>query len=370
MNRLLPLVTGFCLWTGITFAQESVNVLPDSTFNPSFGHLILHSGSHIPYSRVSNFSLEVGDTCTMFSSAVYLETDSQAVWIGGSNTYLLDIETGDRYAARKALHGFKLDHMNIAKDHKGKSVAYQIEFPRLSRYVKRVKVYGMPALGKYAERDYSLEELEPMKVVYHEYPPEPLMSYDDHMPQIKAPEVVKPKKAYQNNDSTTYPVFRNLQKVYPLTEDVLKKNSIALYATKDATYVTKIIECKQPRTLVRLDKLRTYICEDIPDSLEGIPRKEYIRHNCKLIESLAPYPVDQTFVIEGTPGDFVVIVIKFPPLRLGTNEIFVYLNTSGYCVEYEKDTVRFFGDVGPLAFFRNNQKYVRPMMDNRTVIIK
>lgn len=369
MNRLLPLVTGFCLWTGITFAQESVNVLPDSTFN-SFAHLILHSGSHIPYSRVSNFSLEVGDSCTMFSSAVHLETDSQAVWIGGSNTYLLDVETGDRYAARKALHGFKLNQMNIAKGHKGKSVAYQIEFPRLSRYVKRVKVYGMPALGKYAERDYSLEELEPMKIVYQEYPPEPLMSYDDHMPQIKAPEVVKPKKVYQNNDSTTYPVFRNLQKVYPLTEDVLKKNSVALYATQDATYITKIIECKQPRTLFRIASGLSFICADIPEDLDYIPRLDYIRQNGKQIESFAPYPLDKTFVIEGTPGDFVVIVIKFAPLRLGADIMTIQINESGLRVEYDAEAVHFFGEEEPLAFFRNNQKYVRPMMDNRTVIIR
>lgn len=369
--QIKQIVIVFCCLSIATMqAQEIVNVLPDSTFNPSFGHLILHSGSHIPYSRVSDFSLEVGDTCTMFSSAVHLETDSQAVWIGGSNTYLLDVETGDRYAARKALHGFKLNQVNIAKGHKGKSVAYQIEFPRLSRYVKRVKVYGLPVLGKYQERDYLLEDLEPMKVVYHEYPPEPLMSYDDHMPQIKAPEVVKPGKAYQNNDSTTYSIFRKLQKVYPLTEDALKINSVALYATKDATFVTKIIECKKPRTLVRLDKLRTYICEDIPDSLEGIARKEYIRHNCKLIESLAPYPVDQTFVIEGTPGDFVVIVIIFPPLRLGTNEMFVYLNESGCCMDYYEDTIRFLGEEEPLAFFRNNQKYVRLMPNNKTQIIR
>lgn len=363
------LIIGFFFSIATMQAQEQKNNIPESLYG-TFSHLFPHDKTMLPYSKTGNFSLENRDTCSIFTGVFYLENDYQEIWIGSDNTYILDVETGDRYAARKALHGFKLGQVNIAKGHKGKNVAYQIEFPLLSRFVKKIKIYGMPQLGLNGEHDFCVEELTPMKIPPGEYKSEPLMSYDDHMPQIKAPEVVKPKKAYQNNDSTTYPVFRNLQKVYPLLEGDIKTHSVALYATQDATYFTKIIECKQPRTLVRIAPGLSFVCADIPEGLDYMSRLEFIRKNGKQIESFAPYPVDKTFVIEGTPGDFVVIVIKFAPLNLGAEKIAMEISESGTYSEYLEEAVHFFLSDEQLAFYRNNQKYIRLMPDNITKIIK
>ena len=307
---------------------------------------------------------------TVFSFKKVIDSNVQRIWIGGEDTYILDMETGYRYAARRALNHAKLNCHNVIRGYKSHELLFQIEFPRLPPSVKRIKIYGIPELNSsgtnfMGQKVYNVEDFKPIKVALLVDEPElylsPLTEYDYSGPVFKNPTQREKKQKYDINNPETYPEYINPPLVFPIdnTEMVNSTSHIAIWCTKDTTYVTFVVECKESRTLLNIT------------SKEALG----LSQNGKLqIISASPYPLDKYFYIEGIPGDFVPIVLRFPPLPLGTNQIEAYvmedywLRSETKEIDPETKEVHIYQCLGDgtcyIGQLKENRQYLKQFVDN------
>ena len=330
-----------------------------------------YSGS-MPMSAISSsYALSLKDTCSIFIFAFSVDTDYQEVLIGSDETYIMDMETGTRYAARNALHGAMLNCHNAIINQKGKKLLFQIEFPRLPKSTKYISIYGIPAAGLIGGNCFDIAEIKQRHFFNHQLDaPElyasPLILYDDEKPHLRSPVSIKNTTIYNEGDITTYPIFIDAPRIYPVKPEVIQRNRYAFWCTKDTTYITHIIECKQKMNPFRIPSNITVVVYN--DTLEGSGEihPQYLR-----ILSATPYPLNKNFIIKGTPGDFIPIVMKFPPLPVGANH--VVLDMFGY--SYPKEWMlpndeEVYYNQWYIGYLRNNQQYVKPYPDNGGKIIR
>lgn len=310
------------------------------------------------------------DNRTVFSFKKWIDSDVQKVWIGGDDTFILDMETGCRYAARRALNNARLNCYNIIRGYKSQQLLFQIEFPRLPRSVRKIKIYGIPEHNSSGEnfigqKVYDVAAFKPIKGIRSIDDPElylsPLTEYDKSSPVFKIPKLKEEPKRYDRNNPETYPVYIKPPLVFPIdnTEMGNRRSHIAIWCTQDTTYLTFVVECKESRTLLNITS----------NEALGLSQGEKMQ-----IISASPYPIDKYFYIEGTPGDFVPIVLRFPPLPLGTNQIEAYV-MGDYWLRWktteinpetkEKYTVSWFGDTSCyIGQLRENRQYLKMFVEN------
>ena len=290
-----------------------------------------------------------------------MESDVQKIWIGGEDTYILDMETGNRYAAHRALNDAKLNCYNIIRDHKSQLLLFQIEFPRLPRSIKRIKIYGIPELNSHGDNFmgqevYNVEDFKPIKGLRLVDDPDlylsPLREYDFSCPRFKNPTQKEKKQKYDINNPETYPEYINPPLVFPIdnTQYPNEKSHLSIWCTKDTTYVVFVVECKQSKTLLYINSHETLALG---------------RNEKKRIISAFPYPMDKYFYIEGIPGDFVPIVLRFPPLPLGTNQIEAYVMEDYWLRSERTETDPNTGEKNTITVVKDNTCYIGQLRENR-----
>ena len=195
----------------------------------------------------------------------------------------------------------------------------------------------------------------------------PLTVYDDVKPCLRIPKLVKLPAHYDENDQTTFPIFTNAPTIYPVHPDSLKKNRLAVWCTKDTTYVTQILECKR-----RLNPFAISPNTALEIWDDGWWQKDNYSPKSIKILSAEGYPIGKNFLIEGTPGDFVPILMKFPPLPVGTNALSIDMDDyelfpKEWLVPCDDGTYYFQWYIG---YLRNNQQYVKLYPDNGGKIVR
>jgi len=301
------------------------------------------------------------DNRTVFSFKKLIDSDVQKIWIGGDDTYILDMETGYRYAARCALNSAKLNCYNVIRGYKSKVLLFQIEFPRLPRSVRKIKIYGIPEQNSSGEnfigqKVYDVAAFKPTKGIrFIDYPElylSPLTEYDNSYPVFKTPKLKEKQKKYDRNNPETYPVYINPPLVFPIdnTQYPNEKSHLSIWCTKDTTYVVFVVECKQNKTLLYINSLETLALD---------------RNEKKRIISAFPYPIDKYFYIDGTPGDFVPIVLRFPPLPLGTNQIEAYVMEDYWLRSVRTEIDSITGEKTIITEVNDNTCYIGQLKENR-----
>lgn len=318
----------------------------------------------------SSYSLSMNDSCSVFSFIVSVDSDYQEIWIGGEDTFIMDMETGTRYAARYALNDARLYCTNAIIKQKGKRLLFQIVFPRLPKNVNRICIYGIPSIGLMGGNCFEIDEIKRISFFdpddYPEFFFSPLKQYEDEIPIFKHPLLVLNSTSYNTNDIQTDPIFINAPRIYPIEPEIIKRNRFAFWCTKDTTYVTQIFECKKTDNPYRISSNASLVI--IEDSVVECCNTYPLELRIISAES---FPLDKTFIIRGIPGDFVIIVMKFPPLPLKTNNVIVDMDNRSYPTDWllpEEEEV--FYDQWYIGYLRNNQQYVRLYPDNGGKIIR
>lgn len=380
MKRIIQSIVMFlvsaCVYTSAQSTSSQKHVLPDSFYNPAYDYL----GQPRTYwgRSTDNFSLDLRDSCTILTFCLSIDSSYQEVWVGGDETFILDMSTGARYAALEALRGAKLNAYNIVTGHKGERVFFQIRFPRLREYpdgdinTGYVKIYGVPEAGLNGGQEYRVDEIRCLQIKdwnrFSELENSPLLSYEDSKPLLKQPRIVSNKRRYVSSDTATYKVFSDLPKVYPLTLAEMESGSVALWTTPQATYLTQIVEIKHFRTVIGLRKssielLIPKVSGDARDSITlSRPTDVYELYDPVRPISAAPYPLEENFIVDAIPGDFVVLTIEFPPLPIGTNRVSVFIRTNPDILIPSQKEEMFFGKEMTVGVWRDNQRLVRPLI--------
>lgn len=99
-------------------------------------------GDEFPMLRAFNFRRVNGETYMQIFGAI--DTDPETIWLGGPDTYIVDLATGIRYKARRALPPAELNRDIVVKGCKGKEFMYTIVFPELPANIKNARIYGVP----------------------------------------------------------------------------------------------------------------------------------------------------------------------------------------------------------------------------------
>lgn len=127
-----------------------------------------------------------------------------------------------------------------------------------------------------------------------------VIHYDTEAPvHIRKPKLLEPSKGYISSDMSTFPIYGD---AHIVEEPAIKKgkNSLAIWCTKEATYIAQIHHHYWKRTYYQCPS-GTYI----RDCSTG--DKYYIKDHWGL-------PLDQTFFIDGISGEYICLVSVFPPL--------------------------------------------------------
>lgn len=358
------------------------HVLPEEFCNA--GSDLKNSG-RAPWGHGTRFSLDLRDSCTVLTFGLRIDSSYQEVWLGGDETFILDMATGVRYAATEAMRGAKLNAYNVIYNHKGDYIRFQIKFPKMKMYVDRdisktfVKIYGVPEAGLVGGQEYCLEDIRCVKLFDWSRFPElnysPLTAYNDSEPVLKQPRIVSRPAHYVYTDTATYTVYTDLPKVYPLTQREMEDNSVAFWTTPSATYVTQIVEIKHFRTVFGFNKncVQISIPNDFDDNTEPTIESLYTTPfpSVPAIEpvSTAPYPSEGNFIVEATPGDFVVFTMEFPPLPIGTNDVDVFIrNRPNIVIPSQKEEEMMFGKCTTVGVWRDNQRLVRPLVSTNMIV--
>ena len=375
----LLLICSACL--GITAnAQTERHILPKSFYETPYDFYRDFGNQRGPYSHNKSFSLDVRDSCMVLTFQVNIDSANQEIWVGGDETFILDMRSGTKYAAIEAMRGAKLNAYNVVDSVRRGWQWFQIRFPRLRRYETRdsqreetlVKIYGVPAAGLNGEQHYSLSELQPVQhfkwELYPEHDFSPLLAYEDAKPMLKQPRLVSKPIHYNPDDTTTFPVYTDLPKVYPLTALEMEHNSVALWCTPEVTYVTSIYEIKHFRTVFYI-RDKHFVIGFPKDDDDDDDDDDMTLPNIMPL-STEPYPIDRNFIVEATPGDFVVFTFEYPPVPIGTNDVDVdfFYSTYSHTPPQSDDTQFNFGKRRTVGNWRANQRFVRPLISTEVII--
>lgn len=206
----------------------------------------------------------------------------------GSDTYIVDLDTGTRYRSRGA-YDPKINERNIAfKVDKPTIVDIPVYFPPLPPTVKNVKIYGI--LGWYVSGISLKLNRQNGK---HGY---------DKAPTLHTPKLETPANNYNPNDASTYPCYTDAHLVAPMPE-----YTMAMWRTPNTTYLAIAYEQNWKREYWGFNE-GTVLVDD------NTGKKYRLR-------KLQGLPKDETFFIRGLAGDMVAFVLEFEPLPLTTTSV-------------------------------------------------
>lgn len=146
----------------------------------------------------------------------------------------------------------------------------------------------------------------------------------DTVPVFHAPCLLSPAKDYDSQDYNTFAVYTNPHTVAMCpAENPLEK--IAIWCTPEATFLVFVDEQKWTKMYYHTSS-KNYL----RDSFTG---------ECFPIREILYYPLDQTYWIEGVPGEWACRVLVYPPLpkkcthidiMSGTQELKKIKGTTGW----------------------------------------
>lgn len=223
------------------------------------------------------------------------KTDNEQYKIGGkeNTTYIEDVETGTHYQMRGVKdnvvplggNGFRLRGM------RGKRWAVAVEFPPLPKEVRRIRFWH---LCDWLEENYNELSLLDMEIF-----DEKTIAYDDALPEIITPKLIKEAVKYSKYDKHTFPVYGDEATVVtPTATD--KLNTTAVWCTKNATYVA---------TLWQINWDLHYFQQSSNSCIVDCKTGEKYK-----IKSTLGLPLDMSYNIKGASGEWVCNVDVYPPL--------------------------------------------------------
>lgn len=92
--------------------------------------------------RGFNFRHENGETYMQVFGRI--DSDEETIWLGGPDTYIVNVTTGLRYKARRALPPADLNCDIVVKGCKGQEFMFTIVFPDLPKGSWNARIYGVP----------------------------------------------------------------------------------------------------------------------------------------------------------------------------------------------------------------------------------
>lgn len=92
--------------------------------------------------RGFNFRHENGETYMQVFGRI--DSDEETIWLGGPDTYIVNVMTGIRYKARRALPPADLNCDIVVKGCKGQEFMFTIVFPNLPKGSWNARIYGVP----------------------------------------------------------------------------------------------------------------------------------------------------------------------------------------------------------------------------------
>ena len=299
--------------------------------------------------------LEANEKNTILTFYHLCKTDEERIEVANDETVIMDPRTGVQYMLRGIIGcDAKPSCKNIVRGMKGKVLKFQLEFPPLPRYMQRICLYGLPDLytdSRYQKHFYTLTDLQEMKQFEEKREEPTLLSLVSHFtgkPGIKVgwyskelPPKQKPKlclepAGYDVMKVETWPHYKNPLRIQPyFTEEPTIK--YAAWFTAEATYIA-YIDCRTANALSRY----------------YFPRDSYIQadggEQLKLVSSEG-YPTNKFFYLDGTVGDCIAFIMKFPPVPLTTQNVTIL-------IDYTKAATL------PVSELLANQYFVQPYQSN------
>lgn len=207
-------------------------------------------------------------------------------WLGNAETTILDKETGIIYQAKATVPEKCYNKVFAVKGKKDTVFDLQIVFPKLPENAKDLAIYGVP---NWFMRGVDIQEMA--SVVSDRTAP----LYDD-VPEVHLATKLKDANNYNKDNHESWSVYNDAHTIKPV-----KENTMALWRTKDATYLAIAAEQNWIReyygrggnTILLDNQGHQYKCKDVMG-----------------------YPNDDLFWLEGYPGDYFAMVFVFEPLPL------------------------------------------------------
>ncbi|MBO4451509.1 MAG: hypothetical protein J5770_03725 [Bacteroidaceae bacterium] len=301
--------------------------------------------------------LEANEKNTILTFYHLCKTDEERIEVANDETVIMDPRTGVQYMLRGIIGcDAKPNCKNIVRGMKGKVLKFQLVFPPLPRYMQRICLYGLPDLytdkySQYQKHFYTLTDLQEMKQFDEKREEPTLLSLVSHFtgkPGIKVgwyskelPPKQKPKLClepaeYDVTQVETWPHYKNPLRIRPyFTEEPTIK--YAAWFTAEATYIA-YIDCR-----IANASSRYYF-----------PRDSYIQadggEQLKLV-SAEGYPTNTFFYLDGTVGDCIAFILKYPPVPLTTQNVTIL-------IDYTKAATL------PVSELLANQYFVQPYQSN------
>lgn len=209
-------------------------------------------------------------------------------WLGGDDTYLVDVETGTRYKARGSYDTQLWNHNIGFYAEKDQLLDFPIAFPPLPPTVKEVRIYGVPAWDIHG-KTYKIDS----RYTDDAY---------DKAPCLHIPELESPSNDYNPDIQDSYAVYKGAHIVSPMPE-----YTMAMWLTPKTTYIAIVYEQNWAKEYWGFQSGTA-----LTDNATG---KKY------LLRSVQGLPMDEMFFIHGVPGDMVAFVMEFDPLPLTTTSV-------------------------------------------------
>lgn len=206
------------------------------------------------------------------------------LWLGNSESCILDKETGIIYQARSTVPERCFNKVFGVKGKEGTTFRFKIVFPRLPETAKHLCIYGVPL---WYMRGWDVTENALMTS-------EESMEAYDPVPQFHIARLLKDSVHYDKNNHESWAVYEDAHLIKPTKEETM-----ALWRTKDATYLA--ISTEQ-------NWIREYHGRGGNTILLDQQGHQY---KCK---GVVGYPNDKIFWLEGYPGDYFAMVLIFEPL--------------------------------------------------------
>lgn len=217
------------------------------------------------------------------------------LWLGNSESCILDKETGIIYQARSTVPEKCFNKVFSVKSKEGTTLVLKIVFPKLPESARNLVIYGVPM---WYMRGWNVTEGGGMAVY------EGKVEAYDSVPHFHAARLVKDAVGYDKNNHESWAVYDDAHLIKPVTE-----GTMALWRTPEAAYLAIATE---------QNWVREYYGRGGNTVLLDERGHQY---KCK---GVLGYPNDRIFWLEGFPGDFFAMVLVFEPLPLYV-ETFTYV---------------------------------------------
>ncbi len=250
----------------------------------------------VPYLGFAKL-IEEGDQTVLHCYLMTGQDNMNNIWLGGDETYIVDVETGTRYKARGSYSPSLWGQTFGVKVPKGTMLDFPIYFPPLPQSVRKVRIYGVPNWNLRGSEDIWLRRKYAKADVY------------DTIPHLRVPTLEYPARNYDKDNMDTYSCYGNAHLLAPMPE-----RTMALWLTPETTYLAIAYELNWNKEY--------YGCEPGTVLVDNATGKKY---KLRKVQGL---PMKDLFFIHGFAGDMFAMVLEFEPLPLSAANI-DYLEADG-----------------------------------------